>query len=62
VHVFLDKDLGKAIPYGIDDLADNSGWVSVVMDHDTAEFAIDSILSWWKNMGCKSFQGRFGQS
>lgn len=62
VHDFLDKDVGKAIPYGVYDLADNSGWVSVVMDHDTAEFAIDSILSWWKNMGCKSFQGRFGQS
>jgi len=62
VHDFLDKVLGKAIPYGVYYLADDSGWVSVVMDHDTAEFAIDSILSWWKNMGCKSFQGRFGQS
>jgi len=62
VHDFLDKVLGKAIPYGVYDLADDSGWVSVVMDHDTAEFATDSILSWWKNMGCKSFQGRFGQS
>ena len=55
VHDFLDKDLGKAIPYGVYDLADNSGWVSVGMDHDTAEFAIDSILSWWKHMGCKSY-------
>ena len=55
VHDFLDKNLGKAIPYGIYDLADNSGWVSVGMDHDTAEFAIDSILSWWKHMGCKSY-------
>lgn len=55
VHDFLDKDLGKAIPYGVYDLADNSGWVSVGIDHDTSEFAIDSILSWWKNMGCKSY-------
>ena len=55
VHDFLDKDLGKAIPYGVYDLSDNSGWVSVGMDHDTAEFAIDSILSWWKHMGSKSY-------
>jgi hypothetical protein len=55
VHDSLDKDLGKAIPYGVYDLADSSGWVSVGMDHDTAEFAIDSILSWWKHMGCKSY-------
>jgi len=55
VHDFLDKDLGKAIPYGVYDLADNSGWVSVGIDHDTSEFAIDSILSWWKNMGSKSY-------
>jgi hypothetical protein len=49
------KDLGKAIPYRVCDLADNSGWASVGMDHDTAEFTIDSILSWWKHMGCKSY-------
>jgi len=55
VHDFLDKDLGKAIPYGVYDLADNSGWVSVGMDHDTAEFTIDSVLSWWKHMRCKSY-------
>lgn len=55
VHDFLDKDLGKVIPYGVYDLADNSGWVSVGIDHDTSEFATDSILSWWKHMGCKSY-------
>jgi hypothetical protein len=53
VHDFEDKELGKAIPYGIYDLHDNSGWVSVGTDHDTSDFAIDSILSWWKQMGRK---------
>ena len=55
VHDFLDPELGKAIPYGVYDLAGNSGWVSVGIDHDTSEFAIDSILSWWKHMGWKSY-------
>ena len=39
VHDFLDRELGKAIPYGVYDLANNEGWVSVGIDHDTAEFA-----------------------
>ena len=55
VHDFLDKELGKAIPYGIYDLGRNEGWVSVGIDHDTTEFAIDSILAWWKYMGCKVY-------
>ena len=55
VHDFPDKELGKAIPYGIYDLGRNEGWVSVGIDHDTAEFAIDSILAWWKHMGSKSY-------
>ena len=55
VHDFPDKELGKAIPYGIYDLGRNEGWVSVGIDHDTAEFAIDSILAWWKHMGCKVY-------
>ena len=55
VHDFPDKELGKAIPYGIYDLGRNEGWVSVGIDHDTAEFAIDSILAWWKYMGCKAY-------
>lgn len=55
VHDFPDKELGKAIPYGIYDLGRNEGWVSVGIDHDTAEFAIDSILAWWRYMGCKVY-------
>jgi hypothetical protein len=39
VHDFLDKELGRAVPYGIYDIASNSGWVSVGVDHDTAEFS-----------------------
>ena len=54
VHDFEDKTLGKIIPYGIYDVHDNSGWVSVGIDHDTADFAVDSILSWWKQMGSKT--------
>ena len=42
VHDFLDRELGKAIPYGVYDLANNEGWVSVGIDHDTAEFAVNS--------------------
>lgn len=51
VHDFADKTLGKAIPYGIYDLALNQGWVSVGIDHDTAEFAVESIRHWWLDMG-----------
>jgi Rhodopirellula transposase DDE domain len=43
--------LGKAAPYGVYDLAANQGWVSVGIDHDTAEFAVESICRWWKQMG-----------
>jgi len=55
LHDFPDKELGKVIPYGIYDVGQNQGWVSVGIDHDTAEFAMDSILSWWKHMGCKTY-------
>jgi hypothetical protein len=51
VHDFLDQTLGKAAPYGVYDLAANQGWVSVGIDHDTAEFAIESIRRWWNQMG-----------
>ena len=54
-HDFEDKELGKAVPYGVYDPADNSGWVSVGVDHDTAEFATDTILMWWKQMGRKTY-------
>jgi hypothetical protein len=50
-HDFVDKELGKAIPYGVYDLAQNTGWVSVGIDHDTAAFAVRSIQNWWEQMG-----------
>jgi len=55
VHDFPDKELGKIIPYGIYDVGRNQGWVSVGIDQDTAEFAVDSILAWWKHMGSKAY-------
>ena len=55
LHDFPDPELGKAVPYGIYDVGRNQGWVNVGIDHDTAEFATDSILSWWKHMGCKAY-------
>ena len=51
VHDFVDKELGKAAPYGVYDLNKNEGWVNVGIDHDTAEFAVESIRHWWKTMG-----------
>lgn len=51
VHDFVDKDLGKAIPYGVYDVTDNKGWVSVGVDNDTAQFAVNSIRRWLKMMG-----------
>jgi Rhodopirellula transposase DDE domain len=55
VHDFPDPKLGKAIPYGVYDLACNEGWVSVGIDHDTAEFACASIQRWWNEMGSVRF-------
>ncbi len=51
MHDFVDPKLGKAIPYGIYDLTSNQGWVNVGIDHDTAEFAVESIRHWWYSMG-----------
>jgi len=51
VHDFMDKKLGKAIPYGVYDLTANAGWVSVGTDHDTADFAVETIRRWWREMG-----------
>ena len=51
VHDFPDKKLGKAIPYGVYDMTDNSGWVSVGITHDTAQFAVNSIRRWLEKMG-----------
>jgi hypothetical protein len=53
VHDFPDKRLGKAIPYGVYDLASDEGWVSVGIDHDTAQFAVASIRRWWTEMGLR---------
>jgi len=54
-HDFIDKELGKVIPYGVYDLAANKGWVSVGIDHDTADFAVESIRRWWRKMGKKRY-------
>jgi transposase len=51
VHDFVDPELGRATPYGIYDLGRNSGWVSLGVDHDTAEFAVETIRRWWRTMG-----------
>jgi len=60
VHDFQDKTLGKAIPYGVYDVTNNQGWVSVGIDHDTARFAAASIFRWWRKMGTTRFP-RAGQ-
>jgi uncharacterized membrane protein len=51
VHDFLIPDKGRAVPYGIYDIAQNTGWVSVGVDHDTASFAVNAIRRWWQLMG-----------
>src|SRR5512132_626451 len=51
VHDFPDKQLGKAIPYGVYDLGANTGWVSVGTDHDTAAFAVATLRRWWEQAG-----------
>jgi transposase len=51
VHDFAEKDLGKVIPYGVYDQTANAGWVSVGVDHDTAEFAVEALRRWWRKMG-----------
>jgi hypothetical protein len=51
VHDFVIPELGRAVPYGIYDIAGNTGWVSVGIDHDTAAFATNAIRTWWQQMG-----------
>jgi hypothetical protein len=53
---FLDKRLGKVVPYGLYDQTLNKGWVSVGIDHDTAEFATETIRRWWKEMGRPTYR------
>lgn len=55
VHDFLDQKKGKAIPYGVYDLARDVGWVSVGVDHDTAAFAVQTIRYWWRRLGRKAY-------
>lgn len=55
VHDFLIPELGRANPYGIYDIGLNTGWVSVGVDHDTAEFAVESIRRWWRSMGQQAY-------
>jgi hypothetical protein len=57
VHDFLDKKRGKAIPYGVYDVTQNQGWVSVGIDHDTARFAAAAIGRWWRKMGRPRYRG-----
>jgi transposase len=55
IHDFITDSKGRATPYGVYDIAQNAGWVSVGTDHDTAAFAVESIRQWWKNMGAKVY-------
>jgi transposase len=54
-HDFVDKELGRAVPYGVYDLANDEGWVSVGDTADTASFAVESIRRWWNTMGRPRF-------
>ena len=56
IHDFVVPELGRAIPYGVYDLGQNTGWVSVGVDHDTAEFAVATIRRWWYSMGRPAYR------
>ena len=56
VYDFIDKDLGKAIPYGVYDICKNEGWMSVGVNFDTAKFAVSSIRNWWYEMGANLYE------
>jgi Rhodopirellula transposase DDE domain len=55
VHDFIDPAVGKAIPYGVYDVAADEGWVSVGEDHDTAAFAVATIARWWDMVGAAAY-------
>jgi len=55
VHDFVIPELGRAAPYGVYDVTQNAGWVSVGVDHDTAAFAAQSIRRWWESMGNEAY-------
>lgn len=54
-HDFPDPQVPKAVPFGVYDIGENKGWVSVGISADTAEFAVESIRQWWKHMGVKRY-------
>ena len=55
IHDFIDPKLSRAVPYGVYDITNNVGWVSVGTDHDTASFAVNAIHRWWRAMGKKRY-------
>lgn len=55
IHDFIDPKLSRAVPYGVYDISNNVGWVSVGTDHDTASFAVNAIRRWWRTMGTKRY-------
>jgi hypothetical protein len=55
-HDFIDKELGKAIPYGVYDLAEDTGFVNVGIDSDTAQFSVASIRAWWDQLGHERYR------
>ncbi len=57
VYDFMDKALGKVNPYGVYDQTANIGWVSVGIDHDTSDFAVETVRRWWERMGKQLYQG-----
>ena len=57
VYDFIDKELGKVTPYGVYDIAANTGWVGVGTDHDTAAFAVATIARWWQAVGTAAYPG-----
>lgn len=56
VYDFIDKDMGKAVPYGVYDICENEGWMSVGINFDTAKFAVSSIRNWWYEMGVRRYK------
>ena len=60
MHDFLIPELGRAVPYGVYDIAGDAGWVSVGVDHDTAAFAVNAIKSWWTQMGRERYPNARG--
>lgn len=59
VYDFVDKELGKASPYGVYDLKNNEAWVNVGISSDTAQFAVESIRTWWYNMGKERYPSAY---